>query len=238
MRAGLIAAACALALVGCRQGEQAGRVDPAQHSAFYLWAGVDPGANLARAQELYILDGEVRREQPDRFVALHPQVPRLSDKKLWLVVRTQTLDWGPAVQAAIRRDLARWAAANPRFEGLQIDFDASTARLDGYAAFLKQQRAMLPQGYKLSITGLMDWSANADPSALASLVGTVDEVVVQSYQARATIPGYSAYLDRLARVPVPHKVALVEGGEWVEPSALRRDPLFRGYVVFLLKPGK
>jgi hypothetical protein len=28
----------------------------------------------------------------------------------------------------------------------------------------------------------------------------------------------------------------VQGGEWVEPASLRRDPLFRGYVVFLLNP--
>jgi hypothetical protein len=31
-------------------------------------------------------------------------------------------------------------------------------------------------------------------------------------------------------------VALVEGGEWREPAALRADPLFRGYVVFLVNP--
>jgi hypothetical protein len=29
-------------------------------------------------------------------------------------------------------------------------------------------------------------------------------------------------------------VALVEGGAWREPAALKQDPLFRGYVVFLL----
>ena len=41
---------------------------------------------------------------------------------------------------------------------------------------------------------------------------------------------------RMARVPVPHKVALVQGGQWREPPALRSDPLFRGYVVFLVNP--
>ena len=82
----------------------------------------------------------------------------------------------------------------------------------------------------------MDWSANADPAALASLTGVVDEVVVQSYQGRETIPGYARYLEKLARVPVPHKVALVQGGQWREPAALKRDPLFRGYVVFLVNP--
>jgi hypothetical protein len=59
---------------------------------------------------------------------------------------------------------------------------------------------------------------------------------VQSYQGRATIPGYERYLEKLARVPVPHKVALVQGGVWREPAALKNDPLFRGYVVFLVNP--
>ena len=61
-------------------------------------------------------------------------------------------------------------------------------------------------------------------------------MVVQSYQGRTTIPGYDSYLARLARVPVPHKVALVQGGEWREPAGLQADPLFRGYVVFLVNP--
>ena len=60
--------------------------------------------------------------------------------------------------------------------------------------------------------------------------------VVQSYQGRSTIPGYADYLDRLARVPIPHKVALEQGGEWQEPAALRSDPGFRGHVVFLVNP--
>ena len=108
---------------------------------------------------------------------------------------------------------------------------------DKAVLFLKDLRAKLPAQYHLSITGLMDWSANADPAALASLKGVVDEVVVQSYQGRATIPGYERYLEKLARVPVPHKVALVQGGEWREPASLKSDPLFRGYVVFLVNPG-
>ncbi len=232
---GIVAALLGALLVSACGDKEAGRVDPADHAAFYLWAGVRPGPEVARASELYILDGEVRRDR-NELVALHPQAPRLADKRLWLVVRTQTLDWNPAVRGAILRDLERWATASPGLQGLQVDFDAATAHLDDYAAFLRELRAALPPRYRLSITGLMDWSANADPAMLATLKGTVDEVVVQSYQGRTAIPGYERYLERLARVPVAHKVALVEGGAWREPAALRSDPLFRGYVVFLLNP--
>jgi Protein of unknown function (DUF3142) len=222
----------ALLLAACAP-QAPGLVDPSDHDAFFLWAGVKPPAVLARAKTIYILDGEVRRDAPDRLVPLRA-TPQVGHAEVWLVVRAARIDWGEGVHAALFGDLARWEAAGNRVAGLQVDFDAATPGLGEYAAFLKDLRSRLPARYKLSVTGLMDWSANADPAALAGLKGVVDEVVVQSYQGRATIPGYERYLGRLARVPVPHKVALIQGGEWQEPPALRRDPLFRGYVVFLL----
>jgi hypothetical protein len=225
----------ALALAACSP-QSASRVEPTDYRAFYVWAGVKPGPEVATAEELYVLGGEARREVPQRLIQLRPQEPRLRHQRLWLVIRAQSIDWTPGLRASILRDLDRWAAANPGLQGLQVDFDASTPRLGEYGAFLKDLRGWLPRRYKLSVTGLMDWSANGDPAALAGLKGVVDEVVVQSYQHRTTIPGYERYLRRLARVPVPHKVALVEDGEWREPAALRHDPLFLGYVVFLLGP--
>lgn len=108
---GIIAALLGALLVSACGDKESGRVDPADHAAFYLWAGVRPGPEVARASELYILDGEVRRNG-ERLVALHPQAPRLADKRLWLVVRTQTLEWNPAVRSVILRDLAHWAAAS------------------------------------------------------------------------------------------------------------------------------
>ncbi len=224
---GLLLAACAPAAPQ--------RVDPADYDAYFLWAGVRPPPVLAGAKAIYILDGEVQRDAPHRLVPLRAP-PKVNHAEVWLVVRAARIDWGEAVYAALLADLTRWEAAGNRVAGLQVDFDASTPRLDEYGVFLKELRERLPKRFKLSVTGLMDWSANADPAALAGLKGTVDEVVVQSYQGRTTIPGYERYLTRLARLPVPHKVALVEGGEWREPPALRRDPLFRSYVVFLVNP--
>jgi hypothetical protein len=121
-------------------------------------------------------------------------------------------------------------------EGLQIDFDARTRGLGRYAGFLRALRRELPERYRLSITGLMDWSANGDPAALASLAGVVDEVVVQTYQGRATIAGYDAWFARMRGFRLPFKVGLVQGGHWREPPGLTAEPNFRGYVVFLVNP--
>lgn len=79
----------------------------------------------------------------------------------------------------------------------------------------------------------MDWSANGDPTALGALAGTVDEVVIQTYQGQATIPGYESYFARLGGFPIAFKVGLVAGGQWFEPAGLAANPKFRGYVVFL-----
>lgn len=224
----------ALAAAACSPGAPS-RVDPRRYHAFFLWAGVRAPDWLGEADEVYVLMGEVRAGDPGAIVPLRPQPPRAVRPRLWLTVRAERLDWGEGVYARLLAELSRWEARGNRVIGLQVDFDAATRGLEGYAAFLAALRRRLPPRWRLSITGLLDWSANGTV-ALGSLAGTVDEMVVQTYQGRSTIPGYADYLRRMERVPVPWKVGLVERGEWQEPPGLTRHPLFRGYVVFLINP--
>jgi hypothetical protein len=207
-----------------------------RYDSFWLWAGVRPQPAVAKARTLYLLDGEISALEPARYAQLRPGVPRLPGRGVWLVVRTDTLDWPRDAGARLVERLDRWAAAGNRVEGLQIDFDARTRGLGRYAGFLRALRRELPERYRLSITGLMDWSANGDPAALASLAGVVDEVVVQTYQGRATIAGYDAWFARMRGFRLPFKVGLVQGGHWREPPGLTAEPNFRGYVVFLVNP--
>lgn len=236
MRRGAAALLAALALAGCERAVPPQRVDPAQYDRFFLWAGVPPPQAVARARELYILGGEIRRGGPARLVDMRAGLPHVRSATVWLTVRTERLDWDTPVWDAVRTMLARWRTAGNRLEGVQIDFDAATPGLNRYRAFLEQVRRELPPGTRLSITGLLDWSANGDPAELARLAGLVDEVVIQTYQARTTIPGYAAWFRHIDTLPLRHKIALVEGGEWTPPAALARDRRFAGYVVFLLKP--
>ena len=235
-----IRAAGVLLIAGCAPGDQdsadAGSVKTERYDQFFLWAGVPPPPAVARAKVLYILAGEVRRSGPPRFVSLRAGVPHVPRSAVWLTVRSERLDWDERVWAAILTELTRWERAGNRLEGLQIDFDASTAGLGRYAAFLSDVRRRLPPRAKLSVTGLLDWSAHGDPRALAALSGIVDEAVLQTYQGRTTIPGYAAYFRDIDQLPLRHKIALVEGGAWQPPPELARDRRFAGYVVFLLKP--
>ena len=213
----------------------AGTVAAGDHDAFWLWAGVRPQPALARAERVYLLQGEVTGRAA-RYEARRPAVPRVAGVEVWMVVRTETLAWTPEVYAAVLRALSDWRAAGNRVAGLQIDFDARTRGLAGYAGFLRDLRTRLPEETRLGVTGLLDWSANADPAGLDALSGAVDEAVLQIYQGQHVIPGYAAYLRRLGRLRVPFRIGLLQDGEWTPPPGLTAEPMFRGYVVFLRNP--
>jgi hypothetical protein len=243
-----LVAALALALPAVAQPPiaplQASVVRATDYDAFWLWGGVAPQPALARARVLYLLRGQVSSAPggsgPARLIAQGGSTPHLGTRadgaQVWIVYRAHTLDWPPDVYGHILDDIVRWRAAGNAVAGVQIDFDAHTRHLDRYAAFLKDLRARLPKDDRLSITGLLDWSSQGDPGALDTLGGMVDEVVLQTYQGRRTIPGYQAYLARLERLKVPFKIGLIEGGDWTAPPALAANPWFRGYVVFLKNP--
>ena len=233
-RALLAGGFAALALSGCDRGAPQ-RVDARGHDAFFLWAGVRPPPFLRRAHTVYLFAGEVRRANGSRFMPLRA-VPHVVGPQLWATVRLERLDLGERALQAVIRLPERWAVAGNAVAGLQIDFDAATHGLAGYASFLADLRKRLPHRWKLSVTGLLDWSAGGDPHALAQLAGIIDEFVVQTYQGRNTIPGYEDYLAGLPRLGIPYRVAVAEGGEWREPPALAGDPRYLGTVVFLLNP--
>ena len=218
-------------------------VRAADYEAFWLWGGVAPQPALAKAKVLYLLRGQVSAPpgglRPARLIAQAGSTPHLGARtgaQVWIVYRAHTLEWPPDVYAHVLSDLDHWRAAGNPVAGVQIDFDAHTRHLDRYVAFLKDLRARLPREDRLSITGLLDWSSQGDAAALDALGGAVDEVVLQTYQGRHTIPGYQVYLARLERLKIPFKIGLVEGGNWTAPTALATNWWFRGYVVFLKNP--
>ena len=223
-----------LLLASCQPKQS--RVDAADYDAFWLWAGVKPRPVLDSARTIYILEAEVRGAANARLISLRPATPRVSHAELWLVYRVETLAWDDAIYRQLNSDLARWKAGGNHVVGVQIDFDAATKGLSGYAAFLRNLRAQLPVDAKLGITGLLDWSSQGDSADLNQLNGVVDEVVLQTYQGRHTIKGYENYLQSLGRLRMSYKLGLVQNGEWRAPPSLAIDPHFQGYVVFLLNP--
>ncbi|TSB01307.1 DUF3142 domain-containing protein [Sphingorhabdus contaminans] len=224
----------ALALVGCQSAER--RVDAAEYDSYWLWAGVAPQPVLTQAKTIYILQGELRGAKNPRLISLRPGTPAVRHADLWIVYRIETLDWGEEVLPQIKDDITNWKTAGNNVVGVQIDFDAATRGLANYASFLAELRSSLPGDVRLGITGLLDWSAQGDSTDLNRLAGVVDEVVLQTYQGRHTIPGYENYLKSLSRLKLPYRIGLVQNGVWKAPDDLNRDSEFKGYVVFLLNP--
>jgi hypothetical protein len=231
----LLALIALMLLSACDRAEQ-GRVDARNYDAFWLWAGVEPQPVLDSAKTIYILAAEIKGGPEGRYVDLRPAVPQVKHAQVWIVYRVEMLAWDENVLPRIRRDIEGWKAKGNRIAGIQIDFDAATRGLPGYADFLRKFRGDLPPGTRLSVTGLLDWSSGGDSPALNALAGTVDEVVLQTYQGRQTIPGYQAYMRQLERVKLPFRIGLAQHGEWQAPPDLTRNPNFKGYVVFLLNP--
>lgn len=224
----------ALLLAGLPALASAAPVDAAEHRAFWLWAGVRSQPLPADTHTLYLLQGEVRG-QPLRLQIRSAGIPAALRAGVWLVYRSEGLDWSPALYQQLRQRLQQWRQAGHRVIGVQIDFDAPTRQLDRYASFLQQLRRELPADCQLGVTGLLDW-ANADPQALNALAGSLDEVVLQTYQGRRTVPGYQNYLARLQQLRLPFRIGLVQGGDWQPRHDPAESPWFRGYVVFLLNP--
>ena len=105
----------------------------------------------------------------------------------------------------------------------------------GAVTHRKMRRAVAALGLNEGdLLALLGPSGSGKSTALNALAGTVDEVVLQTYQGRQTIPGYQAYLRQLEQVKLPFKIGLVQQGEWQAPPGLSRNPNFKGYVVFLL----
>lgn len=170
-----------------------GAVDARAYDAFWLWSGVEPQPVIKQAKTLYILQGQINstRRAPQRGVQLIAQgmsVPRITQGHVWVVYRAHTLRWPERVYTQVLGQVQRWRDAGNPVIGIQIDFDARTQYLHEYADFLRDLRQRLPADLRLSITGLMDWSSNADPAAIAQLKGVVDEVVVQTYQGASQHP--------------------------------------------------
>ena len=99
-----------------------------------------PPADLAQAESVYLLWGELRADDPSRIVALRREVPRDPGPEIWLVVRAERLDWQDGAYRQLLEQAERWRRAGNPLAGVQIDFDAATLRLGTYAAFLRDLR--------------------------------------------------------------------------------------------------
>ncbi|MDH0031793.1 MULTISPECIES: DUF3142 domain-containing protein [unclassified Acinetobacter] len=214
------------------------KVDANDFASFWIWGDIQTAPYLVHAQELYILQGEIRYSKSKQISTFTPQgvsILKLPHQKIWLVLRTHHLAWNEQNYQTILNRLEHWRNQGNQVQGIQIDFDSKTNSLKDYAIFLQKLRQKLPQQYRLSITGLLDWTNFKDQNTLTLFRQNIDELVIQTYQGTTTIPNYPEYLKRISALRLPYKVGLVQHGTWFGNSTKQKDPYFKGYVVFLLR---
>ena len=213
-------------------------IDANQFQSFWIWGEIKSALYLSKAKELYILQGEIRYSKQKQTSILIPQgigTLKLPNQKIWLVFRTHHLDWSSQNYQTILTRLNHWKNLGNQIEGIQIDFDSKTRNLNEYAYFLSQFRSQLPAQYKLSITGLLDWTNFKEQDTLKLLRQNIDELVIQTYQGTTSIPNYPEYLKRIANLKLPYKIGFVQYGKLYSDLKTVHDPHFKGYVIFLLR---
>ena len=214
------------------------KVDANDFASFWIWGDIQTAPYLVHAKELYILQGEIRYSKSKQISTFTPQgvsILKLPHQKIWLVFRTHHLAWNEQNYQTILNRLEHWRNQGNQVQGIQIDFDSKTNSLKDYAIFLQKLRQKLPQQYRLSITGLLDWTNFKDQNTLTLFRQNIDELVIQTYQGTTTIPNYPEYLKRISVLRLPYKVGLVQHGTWFGNSTKQKDRYFKGYVVFLLR---
>lgn len=214
------------------------RVNANDYDAFWIWGNIKSAPYLAKAKEIYVLQGEIRMNSATQHSVLIQQgvgVLSIPQQKVWLVFRNHHLNWSGAELDKILQRVRQWERTGNHIQGIQIDFDARTQNLKDYALFLQQIRKQLPKQYQLSITGLLDWTNVQDAETLRLLRSSIDELAIQTYQGSTTIANYQAYLNKVAALKLPYKIGIVQHGQWNPQLDFKSDPNFKGFVVFLLR---
>lgn len=237
-----------LSLTACNPSQSATEIRPSNdvsntidahhYDAFWIWGDISSAPYLTQAKEIYVLQGEIKRDRSTQKSIFIPQgvaVLKVPHQKVWLVFRNHHLNWQDDELTQILKRVQQWKSKGNQIVGIQIDFDAKTKNLKEYALFLQQIRQQLPKKYQLSITGLLDWANIQDTETLRLLKDNIDELAIQTYQGSTTIPNYQSYLKKVSKLNLPYKIGLIQHGEWNRQLDFKSDPNFKGYVVFLLK---
>jgi hypothetical protein len=105
-------------------------------------------------------------------------------KEYWLVFRCDQqvvpdIQTAAMLERKISSLLGQARKRHLNVVGVQLDIDSPTGALPQYAAYLREARKLLPSGFGVSITALLDWFRSG--TAIGDVIREVDEFVPQFY---------------------------------------------------------
>lgn len=204
-----------------------------QPLSYWLW-GSNKLESYPEAEQAYLLQGAVERQDGVPYFINQGMAPRLSDKAIVLVFRCETLDDDPRLINIMESIANHWEAQGATVVGIQLDYDSPTAQLLRYGDALENIRQHLDARYSLSITGLSDWILSGDRAALERVFTAADEVVFQLYGG-SHYPYLAEYIEGLAKLKHRFKVGLLfnhpANGDILDK--LKKLPGFTGVIYFI-----
>ncbi len=220
---------CVAALAACHRAEPI----PEAHDVYIWQRAWRPalGEAIAGAGDLVrqwrVLAGEVTAEGRLQVMAVDAAMLARAAKPVVMVVRIDGQLGGLDETALVQQIAAlhaRWRAHGPAPAAIEIDHDCGLARLPGYAAFLGNLRAALPDGTALSITALPAW---LESPQMEAVLAQADEAVLQVHAVKQPRLGLfdPAQARQWAtafgkRTPHPFRLALPTYGSRVSFDAL------------------
>lgn len=132
---------------------------------------------------------QIHPQEGIRTIAVNTALLKQDGRPVWLVVR---LDGQlphlnqPLIIKQVQRTINAWSKAGIRLTGIEIDYDAPTAKLAAYQQFVHALRKTLPKELTLSITALPTW---LESPLLPTLLQTADTSVLQVHNVQSPEKG-------------------------------------------------
>ncbi len=221
----IISVCCGLS--ACQQQSQPKSTQTITHDAYiwqHQWTPALKSALITATPWInswHVLGAELKQQGQLTVINIDFAALAQSQKPLTLVIRIdgQLSNWTPETVINTSLDtLNHWRNAGLLVNGLEIDYDCPTSKLNDYTNFLSQlQQRLEGQSVKLLITTLPTWLTSK--SSLSHLLSQVDEAVLQVHSVSNPQQGLfapqlaAAWIKEFSLIsPVPFKVALANYG--------------------------
>lgn len=138
---------------------------------------------------LRVLGLQIHPQEGIRTIEVNTALLKQDGRPVWLVVR---LDGQlarlnqPLIIKQVQRTIDAWTKAGIPLTGIEIDYDAPTAKLAAYQLFVRALRKSLPEQLTLSITALPTW---LESPLLPTLLHTADTSVLQVHNVQSPDKG-------------------------------------------------
>lgn len=138
---------------------------------------------------LRVLGLQIHPQEGIRHIAINNALLKQDGRPVWLVIRLdgQLAHLNPSlIIQQVQCTAHAWANAGIPLAGVEIDYDAPTAKLADYQQLVSALRKSLPQTLTLSITALPTW---LESPLLPTLLHTADTSVLQVHNVQSPANG-------------------------------------------------